>query len=213
MHKKILFAVLCLCFAEAAGAFPLFGFQVGFNLNDYRYLVGDAKKDRSFLGGWNFGLVYRTDGRKWRLQPTLLYSQKGAQNITDAPLTYSWINNRLNYLTLSAPILYNANMGVKNFTFNIGAGPYAAALLSAKAIKKPLYGGDDERESYKIGSDATDDFKRGDFGLAFVMGAKLRRVNLSIGYDYGLANCSPTPSTSLKNRTFSINLGVFINKY
>ncbi len=214
MRKTFILAACALLFAKGASAFPLWGFQLGFNLNDYKYLIGDNRQDRSYLSGWNVGVMYRTDGRKWRVQPTLLWSQKGAQNVLDAPLQYSWISNRLTYLSLSAPVLYNANMeGIKNFTLSIGAGPYVGYLLKATAIKKLLHGGDDEREDYKMGSASTDDFKRGDFGLAFVFGAKLRRVNMAIGYDFGLANISPAENTSIKNRTISINFGVFVNKY
>lgn len=214
MRKFFSFILLCTLISASASAFPLWGFQLGFNINDDKYMVGGDRKDRSFLSGYNLGLVYRTHGRRWRVHPTLLWSQKGARNITDAPLEYSWISNRLTYLSLSAPVLYNTNMeGIKNFTLSIGAGPYAGYLLKATAIKKMLHGGDEEREDYKMGAAATDDFKRTDFGLAFVLGAKMRRVNMAIGYDFGLANISPTPNTSMKNRSFSINFGVFLNKY
>lgn len=185
------------------------GMQVGCNLTNYRYVKSGTHLKRSMAASYNFALMFRTPTRHVSVQPTLLYTRKGAiNNDNSANYNISKYKNKLEYLEFSAPVILKAELEGKKNTFDIGVGPYVAKLLSAKSKIEYLY--DSSRTtSFKIGDAKTDDFKPIDYGLSFYMGIKVTHFQMNMGYDLGLANVDPKANESIKNRCFSFNIGVF----
>ena len=109
-------------------------------------------------------------------------------------------------LELSLPLIFKAPLGVKNCSYDIGAGPYFSKLVSAVSKAVDLDGGT-KVNKFKIGKSSTDDFKSGDIGLSLYMGMRVMHFNMSLVYDLGLTNVTPNPNQSIKNGCFSLNIG------
>lgn len=214
--RRITLAVLLLITSTTAlEAYPIYGFQIGMNINQLRSLVNKEKTDQySYGSNWNLGVVYRTDGRKFRQQIGFLYNPKGAKDLINAPQPFTERKFRLDYVTLSAPFLYNSNSeGMTNWTVSIGAGPYFSKLVHAVSIDRTTsVGAEKDRQKMTIGNDVGDGVKGGDAGVTFYFSYKLSRFNWSMNYDMGLTNISNTPNKIVRNRTFAINLGFFVQQ-
>ncbi len=192
-------------------SFAQLGIQVGWNTTNYSLKNNGVKDKRSLIWGVNAGAMYRIGIiKKLAVQPELLFSQKGAVN-NNLGSSYTsgvsrWVN-KLNYVELGVPVLFRMKLLTKS-TFDMGAGPYIATLVSAKSRIEYL-NGDKKKDEFKIGSDATDDFKRMDMGYKLYMGAKLSHVNFSMCYARSISDISPTATQTVKNGCFSLNFGVF----
>lgn len=183
--------------------------QTGLNLASYRYTFDGSYSERDLVIGLNAGVLYRLrlPGRL-ALEPSLLYSRKGARRITDNTAAIDYIKVKLDYIQLSLPLLYRIGF-TRHLDFNFGGGPYAAYLLSA-ASRTHFYVGDDEQTKLKIGSDgAAHDFRQGDAGLRLMAGAHLRKLYFYLSYDLGLVNVTPRQSETIRTRCFGANLALF----
>ncbi len=184
------------------------GMQIGLNATNYKLVQAGMHEKRSTKIGLNAGLLYRTPGKHFCLQPTLLYTQKGAIN-NDWNINATNVDhykNRLNYLELSVPVLLKMPVNGPKNTFDIGVGPYLGKLLSA--VSKIYYlDGTKKNSKFKIGTAQTDDFKPIDVGLSIYMGVRIHHFYMNMVYDLGLSNVDPITNQSIKNRCFSFNMG------
>lgn len=212
MSKIILTIALILSGTTFLQAYPIYGFQVGMNINQLRAIVNnELTQEYSYGSNYNAGIFYRTGGRKFRLQTSLLYNPKGAKDLTSVPLPVRERKFRLDYLTLSAPFLYNVNSeGLKNWTLSMGAGPYVSRMVSAVAIDRTAVKSETVKQKVTIGNDPGDGVKAMDVGLTFYLSYKLNRFAFSANYDMGFTNISNTPNRIVRNRTFALNMGIFV---
>lgn len=210
MKKLILLMVFVTALSAESIAQP--GIQAGWNISGYRLERSGTKYERGWNSGFNAGVMYRTPGRYVSLQPTVLYSQKGAVNQNTGSVYVTGVSdytNNLSYVQLSLPVILKIGLGIDDdWSFDVGVGPYAG-FLAAASVKTKYLNGDTDKKDYKIGNSSSDDFKRTDAGLSLYLGARLGHFNTSIGYDLGLIDGSPNGGESLRNRCFSLNLGAF----
>ena len=209
MNKQLI--VLIAFTLIASKGFSQAGMQIGWNTSGYKFVSSGLHEKRGLKWGLNAGLLYRTPGKTVCLQPTLLYTQKGAINNNDGANYTSNVDhykNRLNYLELSVPILLKVPIAGKKNSFDIGAGPYFGRLVSAKS-KIYYLDGTDRITTFKIGTnDSTDDFKPMDIGISLYMGGRFEHFYMNMGYDIGLANVGAAKNENIKNGCFSLNMGV-----
>lgn len=195
----------------AASSFAQLGIQVGWNTTGYHFEQNGKSLKRGWLWGVNAGIMYRTPGKHFSLQPALLYTQKGARNNNSDAVYVADVlhfDNRLTYVELAVPIIYKAGLGVDNISFDIGAGPYVGKLVKAVSKKVDLEE-NNTKTDFKVGTAETDDFTPMDIGLQFYMGARINHFNMSLTYEKGLSNINPAKDESIRNGCFSLNLGVF----
>ena len=198
-----------------------FGVQVGGAITAVKFTRNGTEADHGWNFRYNAGVLYRIRRlgglKKIDLQPTLQYITKGSSD-TDIPYrlppnTVNEVYTRLHYVQASAPGLFRANEeGVKNITYNLGAGPYLASLVAARAVSVGE-GGNKAPETpadMRIGNGTQDDIKRLDAGLTLYLSMKLGHVSSGVSYDYGLLNVSPRTNTSMYNRSFCIFFGYLL---
>ncbi|MFA6276092.1 MAG: porin family protein [Pedobacter sp.] len=105
------------------------------------------------------------------------------------------------YIEVPVNLLANFKAGSGKVFF--GAGPYYAFAVDAYAKSGGV------KEDIEIGS-SEDDFKRSDFGINFLGGYQLNRVNIHAGYGLGLSSVVPDQQgldIKFKNKVFSVGLG------
>lgn len=195
-----------------------FGVQVGGAVTGVNVTQGGTEVERAWNFRYNAGVMYRFRQfggfKKVDFQPTLQYIVKGSTSgdvlLNTPQVGISEIISRLRYVELSAPVLFRFREdGLRNYTYNLGAGPYVATLVSAKSVAVPLNGGSNVTTDLKTGSGALDDVKTLDAGATLYVSMKLVNFSAGVSYDYGLLNVSPRPNETVKNRSFSIFFGYF----
>jgi outer membrane protein W len=141
------------------------------------------------------------------LEGALLISTKG-KNYKDDD-----IKGSVNLFYIDVPIMFKALFDLGGVGVFGKVGPYVGIGLSGKV--KTDIDGDKDSENIKWGSDEDkDDLKRLDFGLAIGAGVEINALQISIGYDLGLANISPYTDDGYKmnNRVFKISFGYRFGK-
>jgi hypothetical protein len=138
-------------------------------------------------------------GGNFSIQPGLYYTGKGGKSNFEGEAS----KLKLAYLQLPVNVVYNVPVSAGKLF--LGAGPYAAYGLSAKA--------DDDNgttEKLKFGNDAGSDIKRTDFGATGLVGFNFNNgLLLKANYDLGLSNILPGDNQGIKskNRVFGISVG------
>lgn len=203
--KKIYFTIAI--FILSLNAFAQIGITAGLNLAKYSYSEESFNVERKSLMSYNFGIQYKKSlSEKFYLLPELEYTVKGANVYMSYPIgeTGPMKNtNKLNYLQLTLPVMGAFALDDEGtYDFEIGLGPYAGYLLSAKQKVEEFDGSTSES---KFSSDA---LKRMDYGLQFSTGFRMsKQLGLHFKYDLGLANIEPeSGNPAIKTRNFSINL-------
>jgi hypothetical protein len=192
-----------LSFAQTIGV----GIKGGLNLSSQSASDGGTTASSSTSTGFHVGGFVDVGLGSWSIQPSLLYTTKGAKS-DDSKLT-------LNYIEVPVDVLYHIPVGVGNIF--IGAGPYAALGINGK-IKGPIVvtatsGLSSSMATSVYESDVTYgsgpfDFKKLDYGINAMGGLKLANGLLfSVGYDFGLANVINDNNIKLKNNTFMVSVG------
>ena len=109
----------------------------------------------------------------------------------------------LNYLELMEDVVYDYKLPDNASVFG-GLGPYLAYGIGGKT------GGNGFSESSFGGQDG---YKRFDGGLNLMAGYRLPSgFYFRLGYDFGIANLSPAPDFTSRNRAFNVNIGYSIDK-
>lgn len=207
MRKIFPLIALLIFSAGSSHAYPIFGIFGGMNINGFKSTFKGDKRNEDWNSGYDIGFLYRTDGKRFRLQTSLAFMPKGGKDLSNG------INYKLRYVEVAAPFLYNVRSeGMRNWTMSIGAGPYISRLVSAVRASEEPFGKNKKSEKMSIGSGPLNDVKGLDVGVNVYFSYKLDRFLTSISYDYGLANISTKPDMITKNRTFAINLGYFIQR-
>ena len=215
MKKLCLSAIIAIAFCGAVNA--QLGITGGGNLAKYKV---DDDGDRQGVFAWNAGLFYRIKSKHSNIvvQPALTYTGKGAEKFTEIDVTepIEKYINRLSYLQLSVPIMYNISGdlgGDANVGIDFGVGPYVGRLLKASYTAVPYDEGPNIKSDYKIGNSNSDDFKSMDAGLTFMAGFKIAGLGMYLQYDLGLSNVNPVSNTpSIKTRAIMFNVFIGFGK-
>lgn len=167
------------------------------------------------IAGWQVGVLAEIPlSTVISLQPALLYSTVG--NTTHEPLIQVYptqsqyvpsitYTTRVSYLQLPILILFKAPIS-HNINIVTGIGPYGAMALQVKVDDQfELNGLAQQRSNAEpITVDNNPYYGRFDYGLSGKVGVELfDRLQVGLGYDYGLANIS---GKSMAVHTFNRNL-------
>ena len=219
-----------LCVANAQDKAVSLGLRAGLNINSLIYsgnaeaATRDAVSNRT---GFHVGAVVdcKVFGNFY-LQPGLYFTTRGArieETGTQDEARYSFTEKiNMNYLQIPISASYRFPVG-KIMKIDVNVGPYVAIGLGGR-VKDELtivYNGAKESEnlSYDVFGQATEDEYRGDFkrfdaGLRFGAGVHIRKFNVGLIYDLGLANLLYTgddhiwdKGTKYRNSSFLVSVG------
>jgi hypothetical protein len=224
MKLKLVLPVFALVLvANAASAQVSLGAQAGAvfsksKTDDLSSLTGidiDTKNRIGFTAGLIADIPIGESG--FRVMPELNYVQKGVKADGSVEIDIfgqlvtadTEVDIPFSYLELPVNLAYAVEAG--NGRFVIGAGPYAAYGLSAKAkIKVSALGqSEEEEEDFEFGS-GDDQVKRMDFGANFMAAYIMHNgLMLKVNYSLGLTNLSNTSDSDWKNRYFGVTVGYF----
>lgn len=192
--KKTLFLMLgvLLSFSLAQAILPSFGIKGGVNMAKY---VGSDAGSTDMKMGIAAGAFACVDLIALKVQPEILFSQKGAKeeyNVLGIPTS---VSNTLNYVEV--PILVKFSFG-KIIVPSIYAGPSFGRLLSASVD----------------GIDVKDFYNGTDLGLIFGAEVKLPvKLSAEARYNLGLSKVPKEVSgiqADVKNSTISLMLGYYL---
>ncbi|MFD2162658.1 porin family protein [Paradesertivirga mongoliensis] len=197
--KKLLLTAALLVSTTFLFSQTKFGVKAGVNFANQEFKSEGASFTPSSLTSFHLhGLIDHPLSPTLSLQPALGISGKGFR------LDAGGVDADMSFLYLDIPVNVVAKFPVPALgKFFVGAGPYFAYGISAKAK------GDIENDE-DIFSD--EGYKRGDLGLNFLGGVELSQgLLLNVNYGLGLANISNASEEdgdiSVKNKVFSISLG------
>jgi hypothetical protein len=169
------------------------GLKLGSNINK---ISGQSFKDE-FTYGYHAGAFVQIGlGKKWSIQPELLYNQVNTDTSNRFSELYKLSLNKISNIKLSylsIPVLLNYNIG-KNFALQ--AGPQFGVLL------------DQNRNLLENGKDA---FSKGDFSMLGGVQIKLASLRIYGRYAIGLNNLNDIDNQDKwKNQSIQLGLGLTI---
>lgn len=178
--RKIFIVLVTLLFSTSAfSQFSEFGVKAGLNMSN---MTVEGNNDNTLKFGLNAGVfnkIYVTD--MFALQPELLYSSKGFQNVFNNEIvTDGEINYNLNYIDLPVKLVfYLAD------DFNFQLGPYIGYLVNANVEV------DNAELLDFMQVDTQDDLDRDnfnalDFGLTGGLGFEFDPLVVGFNYNLGL---------------------------
>ncbi|GAA5020802.1 hypothetical protein GCM10011506_04080 [Marivirga lumbricoides] len=153
------------------------GIRGSFNLTNW---YEDELDDKNLKAGFGVGIFYRGFvSDNFSIQPEIGFTQKGSTFEYDVLWADGEVRGILNYVEL--PVLFNIH---PTDFLHIGAGPYVATLISAKA--KAV---DDDGDSFE-GEESfdRDNFQTFDWGFAIDAGLDFDNVSVGARYGLGLQN-------------------------
>lgn len=188
--KRFVFLVLAafLTFNLAHAILPSFGVKGGVNMAKF---TGSDAGDNDFKMGAVGGAFACVDLIAMKIQPEILYSQKGAKYTILGATLYE----KHDYVEI--PVLLKFSFG-KIIVPSIYAGPAAGLLMSAKLTN----GGS---------VDIKDEIKSTDLGLVF--GAEVKtpaKLSVEARYTMGLGTFDKEGDFSVKNSAISVMLGYYM---
>lgn len=166
-----------------------FGIKGGANLGK---ITGKSFKDQFTLGYHAGGFVTIGLGKKFAIQPEVLFNQVNVDTSSSFSQVYAFNHvDKIQLKYLSIPIILNYN--VTNF-FALQAGPQFGILM------------DKNKKLLQNGSDA---FKNGDFSMLGGVQLKLLKFRIYGRYVVGLNDISNIGnSDKWKNQTIQLGVGI-----
>lgn len=177
---KILMLTALLLFSTSAfSQFSEFGIKAGLNMSN---MTIEGNNDNTMKFGLHAGVfnkVYLTEA--FALQPELLYSSKGFENVfNEEPITDGEINYNLNYIDLPIKLVFYL---AEDFNFQFG--PYIGYLVNANVDVDSA----ELLDFLEVGDQSEldrDQFNALDFGLTGGLGFELDPLVLGFTYNLGL---------------------------
>ena len=170
-----------------------FGVKAGFNLSN---VSGEDVEHTKFLTGFNVGITLDYEfAENMYIQTGLEFTTKGFKQEETREL-YE-ITATAHYLQL--PLHYASKLEITNNTkFIFFVGPYLAYGIGGKATVK---------ERKKETFDYFEGTNKFDMGIGGGIGIESGKINLSIGYDYGLLNLQNDYDTIIRNQNLYLTIG------
>lgn len=193
MKTKFYVLIACVFFAQAAMAQIKFGIKGGVN---FTKVNGEAFRDQFRYGYHLGGFAEIGLGKKWGIQPEVLFNQyqtradSSFKNVYQNSLNFSnYQDVKLNYLSI--PILLNYKLAN---IFSLQAGPQFGVLISQ------------DKNLIQNGKEA---FKNGDFSLLGGAQINISKLRLTGRYVVGLNNINDISNQNKwKNQGFQLSLGL-----
>lgn len=145
-------------------------------------------EDGSVLG-IQLGAFYTlslTDNLK--LQPELLYIQKGGTQNYSQPLIDQTTEVKTYYNYLEIPILVQYYFGEGATGFFVEGGPFAGLAMSGKSDVTTVLAGETFEATTEFDFDDQDNQKRLDYGFSFGLGYALNNLLFDVRYNLGVNN-------------------------
>ncbi len=190
---SLIFLLLCTFSATYSQSLSA-GIKLGANLNK---LTGQSFNDQ-FSFGYQAGIFLNAGlGRKWSVQPELLFSQTTVDTADHfstvyKEISFNTVNHiKLNYLTIPVLLQYKLSPII-----SIQAGPQFGILMQT------------DKSLLQNGQNA---FKQGDLSILAGLQLKITRFVAYGRYAIGVNNISNIPvQDSWKNQTIQIGVGYLI---
>lgn len=206
MNRRILFTA-CLVLVTALSASAQFRLGPIGGLNFYRqvYKSNTYRYEAIFQTQMSFNAGMIGDfviNRKWSIQPELLYTRKGGIYKTDRAIVNEEYRANLGYVMM--PVCATYKIDLNKAYFFLGAGPYAAKLLSS-AHSFYSDGKNIENGPLQVGTNfTTDQIKPWDFGVKLKAGFEMKKgMYMGAYYDIGAYDINPQ-FTVTRNKTYGI---------
>ena len=166
------------------------------------------------------GLVHKLNPRI-QLSLNVSYIQKGmklrvySEDFSTTPPTSSKLvtDNTLNYLEVALVPRYSI---FNRDRLYVGAGPYIAYLINSRFGQEYFENGE---LVYRTGSiiNSNDNYKNSDFGASAIIGSNFsigERIKLVVQFNYsiGLAEINKPGIDTIKNNSFSLQIGISFNR-
>lgn len=244
MCKKAPFSIvvagLLLGGAVAAQAQVTIGPRVGINASTISFdLDGGDSPDAKYIVGPQVGVSLNAQFGNLSLQPSILFSSKGAKFNESSDDTYVMNGDtyrqqvdqkatmRLNYIEVPVNLVFNTNG--EEGGFQVFAGPYLGVGIQGKyktegsysltvnGQEEESFSGSDEEDIKFVGKGTDGDkleFRRLDVGFNAGVGYKAGPFQAQLGYGLGLGNLLPKYEDSdsdgkLHNRGVQLSVSYF----
>ena len=196
-----------------------FEFLVGANLI---YARGSDFMKEARVGkiGFNSTLgLYHNFNTTWDLGIQISYQQKGykfevfSENAGPPPTDKATTDVTLNYVTATFFPRYSI---IPSRKFQIGLGPYLGYLSTTRLVQKQFFQGDLVNK-YSSRPDPGSDYENLDWGVSFQAGANFpfndrRDLSIQFLYSLGIADINKPTIDKINNSTFSLLVGLHINR-
>lgn len=200
--KSFLFVALFLISVSASAQIS-WGVKAGFNASSLSGFEKFSQKfdeldgfSTSYKPGFHAGIVAQVGiTENFFIQPELLYSLQGVAGKLEGEKD----NLNLNFIQLPIYAGYKVNAGT-NLNVIFGVGPYFAYGISGT-------------------EDVFDVFNRFDFGLGAIAGIEYSKVQITVGYDFGVTDFVNVDGwktakdilglSSISNRTAKVSVAYF----
>lgn len=210
MTKIIMIAACATTLSTAALAQISIAPEIGLNLANMHYKVGDEKLDNGLKLGVKAGVNVNINiADRLVLQPGLFYSIKGMKSEENNETH----NITLHYAEIPLNIQYMFNDPSEG-RFFIGVGPYLGIAFSGKDIYAGVPNGTTTTSGttdFHFGSGADQDLARIDFGAGVNAGYLLRSGIFFRGmYQMSISNLKPSEMSgdmSIRNSVVTISIG------
>lgn len=178
---KTLVVIIALLFSTSAfSQFSTFGVKAGLNMAN---MTVEGNNDSNLKFGLNAGVlskIFVTD--RFALQPELLYSSKGFENVfTNEIITDEEVNFNLNYIDLPVKLVFYLS---EDFSFQFG--PYVGYLVNANVDYDSAETFDDLFDVDTQDEIDRDRFNAIDFGLTGGLEFELDPLIVGFNYNMGL---------------------------
>lgn len=170
-----------------------FGIQVGINNSNVSWKDIETEAIKGFNAG---AIIAFGINNNFALETGLKYSQKGYYN-------GYYVYEYLGYLDVPVQFKYSYNI-TDSWKLSVFAGGYIALGLNYKAV-------DDLNNATYNYNWAESNYNRLDYGPIVGMGARYKHIQLSVDYQFGLANMNETLG-KLNNRTIGLSLAYYFGK-
>lgn len=194
--KYVLSLILILAVADLHGQVKA-GRVIGLNLSTMTLKSGDTNYDTQTLAGIRFGGSFEIPLiGNLSLQPSILFSAKGSEYITDTTEQF------ISPIFIEAPIMAGYSIGSKAIKFSFLAGLYFACGIGGNNLDST-----GALRSISFGPDETNDMKRFDVGLNLGALLDIKGILITFHYGLGLSNLSPDAinGSEIKNKMIGVS--------
>jgi len=195
-NKKSILIILLAAFSIVVNAQLKSGYQLGVNLTTMSIQASGLDSRPEVPMGIHFGGFYEIPVKKhFSILSGFLFSSKGADYKIDT-ISYS-----LTPTYIEIPVNLSFNIGSKATVFSLFGGLYAARTIGGYKITSGS-----KFEYLKMGKGEDKDIRYFDCGIACGAGMKIKSYLLSVQYEKGFTDVSPSENMSMRNKVIGISI-------
>jgi len=204
--KKLILAVIAICFVSTMSAQVRFGVKAGGNFSQL-YVSGDrtgiAADQYKGRFGYHFGgMVEYSFSDMFAIQPELQYLHHGAN--LKSTNSFGMKDGHVTLNSLQLPVNMKMSFNVKNTRLFVYAGPYLSYTMYGKAQGK-VDGISTDHKLFGKGSD----MKRLDYGVGVGAGVEVNKFVLTLGNQFSPNDISGVKGSKMKAGNISLSVGYF----